>query len=58
MSSPRCRLHGHESHLVAFTPDDASEPIAATTYAPAPDWPASIDATVGLINDVIAEISA
>ena len=48
------QVHGHESHLIAFTPDDAGKPIAATTYAPTPDWPASIDATVRVMSEVIA----
>ena len=49
------QVRGHESHLIAFAPDDAGKPIAATTYAPTPDWPSSIDAAVGVMNDVIAE---
>ena len=48
------QVRGHESHLIAFTPDDAGEPIAATTYAPTPDWPASIDATMSVMSEVIA----
>ena len=51
------QVHGHDSHLVAFAPNDTSELITtATTYAPAPEWPASIDATVDMITDVITKV--
>jgi glycosyltransferase involved in cell wall biosynthesis len=46
---------GHESHLVAFAPDDAGESIAPTTNAPAPDWPSPVDATLDVVSDVIAK---
>ena len=46
---------GHESHLVAFAPNDTGKPLAATTHAPAPDWPSPVDATLDVISDVIAK---
>lgn len=49
------QARGHDVHLVALTPDDAGEPLAATTYAPTPDWPSSLDATVSVLNRVLAD---
>jgi glycosyltransferase involved in cell wall biosynthesis len=49
------QARGHTSHLIALTPNDGGRPIAPTTYAPAPDWPSSIDAVTDVIRGVIAE---
>ncbi len=45
---------GHESHLIAFAPDDTGESIMETTHAPAPDWPLSIATAVSVLSDVIS----
>jgi glycosyltransferase involved in cell wall biosynthesis len=45
---------GHESHLVSFTPHEAADLIADTTYVPLSDWPAPIDAATEVIGNVIA----
>ncbi len=49
------QAYGHESHLIAFAPDEADESILTTTYAPVPDWPSPIDAAVDVLNNVIAK---
>jgi glycosyltransferase involved in cell wall biosynthesis len=53
--SAALRTEGHESHLIAFAPDETGEPIVETTYAPAPEWPAAAVTTTDVISDVISQ---
>ncbi len=49
------QTRGHESHLIAFTPNDADESIVTTTFAPVPNWPSPISAAANVLDAVIAK---
>jgi len=49
------QARGHASHLISLTPHGAEALLAATTLAPTPDWPASCETAIRMIEAVVDE---